>query len=470
MFDILGFMATTPTPDPSEGDGPFAGFTPLTGQADVLAELMAAVPSELTDGELGDGLVALSRLSGQLDAALAAYTTVFEARGLPSVDGARSVGAWLTHRSELPRQRVSDLLAIGRDLRHCPIVAAAYATGVLGTAKVRALLAARHGLEALFAAHEQMLVDEIARLTAQRARYAIASWRRLALATTDQEEETEPADESVNSLHLSQTLGGRWALNANLDVVSGRTLANAIDAIIDAEFRTGNGPTPVERSGRKAAALIALVERGSQPGTKHGQQRPSVHLIWDADDLLGIPAADLAQAMQRRCQLADGTTIPRPVAERLLCTADITDLLVRFGIDGTPNVLGVTHTHRYASMRERKALQERDRGCIFPGCQAPAAWCDAHHTIPYEIGHHTTLDELVLVCPTHHRAVHEGGFTLTRTKQGHIYVLRPDRTHLPAPGQGHFIPDERQHPSHPPGTKPPKLRPRTRFTSLAEAA
>src|SRR5690606_23968604 len=75
------------------------------------------------------------------------------------------------------------------------------------------------------------------------------------------------------------------------------------------------------------------------------------------------------------------------------------------------------------------ALAERDGRCMFPGCDAPSHWCDAHHTVPYEIGKRTRLDELVLLCPHHHRQVHRG-YTLTRSVAGHIHVARPDGTRL----------------------------------------
>ena len=31
----------------------------------------------------------------------------------------------------------------------------------------------------------------------------------------------------------------------------------------------------------------------------------------------------------------------------------------------------------------RRTLEARDGGCVFPGCDAPPSWCDAHHVIHY---------------------------------------------------------------------------------------
>ncbi len=51
----------------------------------------------------------------------------------------------------------------------------------------------------------------------------------------------------------------------------------------------------------------------------------------------------------------------------------------------------------------RKALLARDRGCTFPGCDAPPTWCQPHHFIPWDRGGPTSLDNLGLACDSHHR-------------------------------------------------------------------
>ena len=67
----------------------------------------------------------------------------------------------------------------GRDLRSCPHVDAAYQSGALGTAKVRALLKARLVYPDLFTVHEAGLVDEVAPLTVAHANVAIAALGRV---------------------------------------------------------------------------------------------------------------------------------------------------------------------------------------------------------------------------------------------------------------------------------------------------
>ena len=57
----------------------------------------------------------------------------------------------------------------------------------------------------------------------------------------------------------------------------------------------------------------------------------------------------------------------------------------------------------------RRALQDRDRSqCQFPGCTS--RHCDAHHVVHWADGGETRLQNLVLCCRFHHRALHEEAF------------------------------------------------------------
>ena len=64
-----------------------------------------------------------------------------------------------------------------------------------------------------------------------------------------------------------------------------------------------------------------------------------------------------------------------------------------------------------------------DRSGRFPGCTARR--CDAHHVEHWIDGGATTLDNLVLLCRRHHRAVHEGGFEVRQHRDGTTTFLRP---------------------------------------------
>ncbi|MCZ3385954.1 MAG: HNH endonuclease, partial [Actinomycetia bacterium] len=65
---------------------------------------------------------------------------------------------------------------------------------------------------------------------------------------------------------------------------------------------------------------------------------------------------------------------------------------------------------------QRTALWARDRGCRFPGCTAP--WTHAHHINPWQHGGTTDLANGLLLCGHHHRAIHDGTWTIITGPDG----------------------------------------------------
>ena len=96
--------------------------------------------------------------------------------------------------------------------------------------------------------------------------------------------------------------------------------------------------------------------------------------------------------------------------------------------------MGLRHRRPY------RALASRDRGCRFPGCPATHR-LHGHHIRHWAEGGETSLDNLVLLCPTHHRLVHEGGSDVERLDDGAfrftnrygVAVRPPCRQETPSP-------------------------------------
>jgi HNH endonuclease len=73
----------------------------------------------------------------------------------------------------------------------------------------------------------------------------------------------------------------------------------------------------------------------------------------------------------------------------------------------------------------RRALVARDKGCVFPGCGRPPAWCHVHHITSWMSGGETSLHNLVLLCPEHHRLVHSSRWEV-RMVRGHPEFIPPE--------------------------------------------
>jgi hypothetical protein len=91
--------------------------------------------------------------------------------------------------------------------------------------------------------------------------------------------------------------------------------------------------------------------------------------------------------------------------------------------------LDVGRATRVVHPAQRAALAVRDGGCVFPGCDRPLAWCDAHHLWHWVDGGPTDLWNLAMVCRAHHRAVHEEGWRLIRGPDGRFTVTPTRRRH-----------------------------------------
>ena len=117
---------------------------------------------------------------------------------------------------------------------------------------------------------------------------------------------------------------------------------------------------------------------------------------------------------------AGGIHVSAETARRLAC--DAATVSMRHGPGG--EILDVGRRTRTISPALRRALAARDRQCRFPGCGNVR--CDAHHLEHWADGGRTALDNLVLLCRRHHRAVHEEGFRVTIDAAGNVQFLRPD--------------------------------------------
>ena len=99
-------------------------------------------------------------------------------------------------------------------------------------------------------------------------------------------------------------------------------------------------------------------------------------------------------------------------------------------LGGTPRQpLDVGRATRVVHPAQRAALAVHDGGRVFPGCERPLAWCDAHHLWHWVDGGPTDLSNLAMVCRAHHRTVHEDGWQLTRGPDGRFTAAPTRRRH-----------------------------------------
>jgi Domain of unknown function (DUF222)/HNH endonuclease len=147
-----------------------------------------------------------------------------------------------------------------------------------------------------------------------------------------------------------------------------------------------------------------------------------------------VEESALSGSEQAPCVLEEGPALAAETAQRLACDASVVEIRER---DGEP--LSVGRKTRTVPPAMRRALQTRDRGCRFPGCEN-RRFVDAHHIRHWAQGGETKLDNLVLLCGRHHRFLHEGGYSLTALAEGELEFRDPRGNPIdpvPRPPPGH---------------------------------
>ena len=129
------------------------------------------------------------------------------------------------------------------------------------------------------------------------------------------------------------------------------------------------------------------------------------------------------------------------------------------------SMLSVGRRTRTIPPHIRRALEERDRGCRFPGCGC--RFTEAHHVKHWADGGETSLRNTLLLCRRHHRAVHEGrvkvsvngdGTVLFFTPKGRMLVDAPSRPKAARGGETPGLPPVPSvHPGAPAKGKDPIL-------------
>ena len=127
--------------------------------------------------------------------------------------------------------------------------------------------------------------------------------------------------------------------------------------------------------------------------------------------LLPGPNADGPLDWSTRARLVDGTRLRYASKEWELLTCDAEVSWTIRGAGGHP--IACQPGERHASRLQRRNLEHRDGGCVFPGCDAPVTWCDAHHVRRHSDGGPTEMTNLALLCRRHHGIVHRDGWSMT---------------------------------------------------------
>ncbi|EFC86061.1 HNH endonuclease signature motif containing protein [Parafrankia sp. EUN1f] len=429
----------TPTTDPPPtGPDPAARLPP------------AALPADPDAVPIGELETAICQWAGRIAAATCTWLALlaaFDRRTGWSGIGMRSCAHWLSWRCGLSPRTAREHLATAHALEQLPAIRTAFAAGTLSYSKVRAITrVARPDTEQTWLNHAEHCtagaLEHLARAYRQRSadpdtRARTRTARRVSWHTDDDGmihlTAVLPADQGAQLIAAIET--ARDSLTTTTKPATTPSAAEppttepASEPTAEEHPHPEPGPEPDRQ--RDADGLIALAEsflHHGAPGLIHPAHTLVLHL--HPTDLQPTTTTTTTGTGTTTTGDASPATLPPAVLQRLGCDSLVQAMLT--DPHGTPLRLG--RRYRFPTRRLRAAVHARDHGtCQYPGCDH-TRWLNIHHLTGWADGGHTDLDNLTLICGTHHRHLHEEGITLRRTPEGTITALLPDgRTLTPAP-------------------------------------
>ena len=416
----------------------------------------------------------LACLAGRIAAAECEFLELLaelDRRGAWGDSGMRSAAHWLSWRTGMRLGVARERVRVARSLRTLPIVRDAFAAGRLSYCKVRALS------RVATAPTEADLVDIALGATGAQLERVCRAWRGTLVAeqaaaahlTRGVRRRQHEDGTVVYTMRLAPEESALFdaglaaarcvvldeqgdpvetpeeaALAAQLgaDPPHVRSEADAVVLLAESFLSTGARGEPGDHTLVVVHADLAALARDEADGvsaetpsddsagaTDHDAARQSPDVSAETSDA-GAVAPVHQRSLARRppgASLDTGHRLSPGTVLRMLCHSPA-QLMVH-AADGRPLDLG--RTRRNANRAQRRALRVRDGGCCrFPGCTQRRRLIP-HHTHWWTRGGRTDLDLLVLVCPTHHRAVHEVGYSAVALGNGAFCWRRPDGREMP---------------------------------------
>lgn len=388
------------------GDDRSPSDQPLGDPCVVLRSMLDVDLAGLDNTSLCEALGQMVEARNLLDAVTSRLTAEVEKRKATDAEHGLQTASWISRQARLPVGPQRSRVKVSKDLAaHLSPAGAALAAGRINWEHATVLSnLAKPRIRAEFCEMLPQLITIAEHMT-------FAAWKREVTNIAellDTEGGHTPGDDiSDNVLRLSpmhdNTIVIRGQLCGELALSFRDALAAEADSMFhrmsrDAEATNDELSVP-DRATLNALALVELVHRALGADTSSGSAPK-------ADLSLIINAADPHTVTDR-----DGIVIGD--TDRYTCMCDPVFTPIVMNTQGIVTDLG--RTQRFASTAQRKAMAHRDGGCVFPGCDRPSQWTDAHHIHHWTRGGPTDLALLASLCRHHHGVTHRKGWSMEAT-------------------------------------------------------
>src|SRR5438093_2905036 len=333
---------------------------------------------------LGDDIAELSAHIEVATARLLDLIREFDARAGWAEAGAKSCAEWLSWRVGLDLNAAYERVRVARALPSLPRISDAFARGTLSYSKVRALT------RVATADIEQRLLTASTSMTAAQVERLVRAWRRV-----DRHAENRQAAQrqKSRSLRVYQDADGMYVIQGWLTPEAGAVLRQALAAAGDRLYAKArvNDPEgdPPSMGQRQADALGVIAEAALHHDLDPGAPGERYQVVVHVDALV------LADPDQPGQSVLEDQHSSAENSRRLAC--DASRVIMKHEAAG--RVVEVGDRTRTIPPSLRRALQNRDHGCRFPGCGS--RFTQGHHIKHWANGGSTTLSNLALLGRRH---------------------------------------------------------------------
>jgi hypothetical protein len=373
--------------------------------------------------QLLDRVAQLLAARNRIDAELTRTIREADLTDAAEVDGMRTMQSWLRGRGRVAPRAAAQLVRNGRALQYLPALAAAYAEGFVTTDQVIVVAPVAEEPKRTAAAEQGVDLGEIDRTLATVATEGsvaqLTGVVRHYLARLDTDG-PEPDATECRGLSLTPCGDGMVLIRGQLDTVGGEKVMAAVESIVQADRPQGDRRS---RAQQLADALVQLADNRLASGELPILRtvKPTVVVTIQGRDFFD-PSTGPGAATT-----AFGSPLSAAGARRVACDGSV----IRVFLDEHGLPLDVGRAMRVVPPHIRKAVELRDRSCVFAGCSAPKYWCDVHHVLEWMFGGPTSLENSALLCERHHTKVHHG-FRVERDPEDRWHTYRPDGTEITA--------------------------------------
>jgi hypothetical protein len=323
-------------------------------------------------------------------------------------DGSVSAIDWMRFNCHMTAGAAANAVAVGESLERIPESHQAVVDGEIGFAHLAVMARTAEALGERF--DEKVLVEKAKENSPGKFFYICHHARHTADPKAYAAEQAGQVQQ--RRLKLSTWMDGSLLISGQLDPIGGAAVLTAFAPLA----RRSGAHDDRDQEQRNADALVEICMHSLDSGLipQRASQRTHLQVTTSLETLMALPGAPAAE-MELSLPISSRTV------ERLACDCSVTRIL----LDSESMVIDVGRAKRTISGPQRKALNVRDKHCVWPGCERPANWTEGHHLVHWFHGGGGDLPNLTLLCYRHHWNVHEGNWQIVPGDDGRIVTIAP---------------------------------------------